>query len=114
MKLLMKLMLITCSMFLTSLIIAHEGHEHAKQLDQASAIEAASIKMVELIQEGQLPPFWAQQDATHAQLARVNGLQNWIISYLDSEGKQRLELMFSMMGEFISFTRIPISDTAAN
>lgn len=107
-------MLITCSMFLTSLIIAHEGHEHAKQLDQASAIEAASIKMVELIQEGQLPPFWAQQDATHAQLARVNGLQNWIISYLDSEGKQRLELMFSMMGEFISFTRIPISDTAAN
>ena len=107
-------MLITCSMFLTSLIIAHEGHEHAKQLDQASAIEAASIKMVELIQEGQLPPFWAQQDATHAQLARVNGLQNWIISYLDSEGKQRLELMFSMMGEFVSFTRIPISDTAAN
>ena len=114
MKLLMKLILITSSLFLASLIMAHEGHEHAKQLDQASAIEAASIKMAELIKEGQLPSFWGEQDATHAQLARVNGLQNWIVSYLDSAGKQRLELIFSMMGEFVSFTKIPISDTAAN
>ena len=52
MKLLMKLILITSTLFLASLIMAHEGHEHAKQLDQASAIEAASIKMAELIQEG--------------------------------------------------------------
>ena len=114
MKLLVKLILITSSLFLASLIMAHEGHEHAKQLDQASAIEAASIKMAELIQEGQLTSTWAQQEAMNAQLARVNGLQNWIVSYLDSAGKQRLELMFSMMGEFVSFTRIPISDTAAN
>ena len=114
MKLLMKLILITSSLFLASLIMAHAGHEHPKQLDQASAIEAASIKMAELIQEGELPSLWGQHDAMHAQLARVNGLQNWIISYLDSEGKQRLELMFSMTGEFVSFTRIPISDTAAN
>ena len=94
--------------------MAHEGHKHAEQLDQASAIEAASIKMAELIQEGQLTSTWAQQEAMNAQLARVNGLQNWIVSYLDSAGKQRLELIFSMMGEFVSFTKIPISDTAAN
>ena len=113
MKLLVKLILITSSLFLASLIMAHEGHKHAEQLDQASAIEAASIKMAELIQEGQLTSTWAQQEAMNAQLARVNGLQNWIVSYLDSAGKQRLELIFSMMGEFVSFTKIPISDTAA-
>ena len=44
----------------------------------------------------------------------LGGFQNWIVSYLDSAGKQRLELIFSMMGEFVSFTKIPISDTAAN
>ena len=114
MKLLVKLILITSSLFLASLIMAHEGHKHAEQLDQTSAIEAASIKMAELIQEGQLTSTWAQQEAMNAQLARVNGLQNWIVSYLDSAGKQRLELIFSMMGEFVSFTKIPISDTAAN
>ena len=114
MKLLIKLLVITGSLFLTSLLMAHEGHEHAKQLDQASAMEAASSKIATLIQEGQLTSSWAGQDAVHAQLARVNGLQNWIISYLDSGGSERLELIFSMTGEFISFTKRSISDTAAN
>ena len=50
MKLLVKLILITSSLFLASLIMAHEGHKHAEQLDQTSAIEAASIKIAELIQ----------------------------------------------------------------
>ena len=54
MKLLMKLIVITGSLFLASLLVAHEGHEHAKQLDQASAMEAASSKIATLIQEGQL------------------------------------------------------------
>lgn len=114
MKLLMKLMMITGSLFLTSFLMAHEGHEHAKQLDQASALEAASVKIAALIQEGQLTSSWSGQGAAHAQLARVNGLQNWIISYLDSGASERLELIFSMTGEFVSFTKRSISDTAAN
>lgn len=114
MKLLVKIIVTTGILFSTSLIIAHEGHEHAKQLDQASAMEAASTKMAELIQQGQLDASWARQDAANAQLARVNGLQNWIVSYIDGGGSQRLELFFSMAGELISFTKTPISDTAAN
>ena len=110
----MKLMMITGSLFLTSFLMAHEGHEYAKQLDQASALGAASVKIAALIQEGQLTSSWSGQGAAHAQLARVNGLQNWIISYLDSGASERLELSFSMTGEFVSFTKRSISDTAAN
>ena len=36
MKLLVKLILITSRLFLASLIMAHEGHKHAEQLDQTS------------------------------------------------------------------------------
>ena len=110
----LRLIIIASSLVFTPLVTAHEGHEHAKQLDQASAIEAASDKIGSLIEEGQLDPFWSAQETTNAQIARVNGLQNWIVSYLVSSGKQRLELIFSMIGEFVSFTIIPISDTAAN
>lgn len=94
--------------------MAHEGHEHAKPLDQISAIEAASVKVADLIQEGQLEVSWGRLDTANAQIARVNGRQNWLISYLDIGGRQRLELIFSMMGEFVSYAKIPMSNTAAN
>ncbi len=110
----LRLIIIASSLVFTPLVTAHEGHEHAKQLDQASAIEAASDKIGSLIEEGQLDPFWSAQETTNAQIARVNGLQNWIVSYLDSGSRQRLELVFSMTGEFVSFSKIPVSDTAAN
>lgn len=94
--------------------LAHENHEHAQQLDQATAVETASMKMTELIDEGLLSNSWATQSPAGAQLARVNGRQNWIVSYLDAAARERLELIFTMTGEFISMAKTPINDTAAN
>jgi hypothetical protein len=114
MKSVFGLMVITGSVFWAPLMPAHEGHEHASPLDQSSALESASLKMVELIEAGQLEHFWSSRDAENAQVARVNGLQNWIISYLDAESRNRLEVIFSMTGEFVSFSIRPLSDTASN
>ena len=113
MKFCLRLIVVAASAFLTPMIAAHEGHEHAKQLDRASALESASLKMVELIEEGQLDRFWSIQDAENIQVARINGLQNWIISYLDPESRHRLEVIFSMAGVFVSFSIRPLSETAA-
>ena len=92
---------------------AHEGHSHAQQLDQVTAVEAASTKMMELINNGQLSSKWAEQPPAGAQLARVNGLQNWIVSYLDDSARERLELMFTPTGEFVSMSKTPIASSAA-
>ncbi|MEX2367438.1 MAG: DUF6488 family protein [Pseudohongiellaceae bacterium] len=92
---------------------AHEGHEHAQQLDQAGAVETASTKMMELINEGALPSKWASKPPSGAQLARVNGRQNWVISYIDEAARERLELIFTMTGEYVSMTQTPVSGTAA-
>lgn len=111
---LIQLAALTVTLSFSALTLAHEGHEHARALDQAAAVEMASTKMNELIQEGLLPSKWATRAPAGAQLARVDGRQNWIVSYLDDAGQERLELIFTMMGEFVSMARTPISGTAAN
>ena len=99
--------------FLLSVIaIAHPGHDEAEQLDQNSAIEAAANKLEDLIKADKLEPFWLQREVASAQLARVKGRQNWVVSYLDSGSSQRLELIFSFRGNFITFSKRTLSDTA--
>lgn len=114
MKMLLKLAAFLTTLTFTALSLAHEGHEHAQQLDQASAVQAAATKMNELISEGMLSSSWTTQAPAGAQLARVDGRQNWIVSYLDTAARERLELIFTMTGEFVSMAKTPISGTAAN
>ncbi|MEQ8408457.1 MAG: DUF6488 family protein [Gammaproteobacteria bacterium] len=114
MKTLLKLTALLATLTYTTLGLAHEGHEHAQQLDQASAVQAAATKMNELINEGMLSSSWTTQTPAGAQLARVDGRQNWIVSYLDTAARERLELIFTMTGEFVSMAKMPISGTAAN
>lgn len=113
MQMLMKLSVFLGSMILASAVLSHEGHEHAQQLDQAKAVETAAAKIVELIDEGLLSSSWATKPPSGAQLARVNGLQNWVVSYLDDSARERLELIFTMTGEFVSMAKTPISDSVA-
>ena len=90
----------------------HPGHD-ARQLDQNSAIEAASNKLEDLIEADKLQPFWLEVKIVDSQLMRIKGRQNWIVSYLDVESNQRLEFIFSLTGNFITFSRRDLCDTSA-
>lgn len=114
MKKLVQATVILAALVVGSTLFAHEGHEHAQPMDQAKAVETASTKMIELIDQGQLASSWATQAPAGAQLARVNGRQNWIVSYLDDSARERLELIFTMTGEFVSMAKTPVADIAAN
>lgn len=92
-------------MLVASIGLAHEGHEHAVQLDQAAALEMASTKMMELVRDGKLRSKWATKVPVGAELVRVDGLQNWVVSYMDEDQKQRLQLFFTTTGEYISMTQ---------
>ncbi|MDA1371021.1 MAG: DUF6488 family protein [Proteobacteria bacterium] len=85
--------------------LAHEGHERAVQLDQAAAVETASIKMMELINEGKITSKWATKAPAGAELIRVDGLQNWVVSYLDEDQKERLQLFFTITGDYVSMNQ---------
>ena len=99
--------------FLLSVIaIAHPGHDEAEQFDQNLAIEAAANKLEDLVKAGKLQSVWLEREVASAQLARVKGRQNWVVSYLDSGSNQRLELIFSFRGNFITFSKRTLSDTA--
>ena len=101
--------------FLLSVIaIAHPGHDEAMQFDQNLAIEAASNKLEDLVKADKLQSFWLERDVASAQLARVKGRQNWVVAYLDSRSSQRLELIFSFRGNFITFSKKKLSDPATN
>lgn len=104
----MKQFLQTITFFLTlslaAATLAHEGHDEV-QLDLATAVEAAGTKMQELIMQGQLDAKWAMRPAAGAQLARIEGRQNWIVSYLDADERTRLEMVFTTTGEFVSMAQ---------
>ena len=85
--------------------LAHEGHEHAVQLDQAAALEMASTKMMELVRDGKLASKWATKVPAGAELVRVDGLQNWVVSYMDEDQKERLQLFFTTTGEYVTMTQ---------
>ena len=108
-----KTMLLVSGLMFASTTLAHPNHDDVVQLNQATAVEKASAKLIELVDEGSLPSSWAQKPASGAQLARIDGRQNWIVSYLDEPARERLELVFSLTGEYVSMDRTPISDTAA-
>ena len=99
--------------FLLSVIaIAHPGHDEVVQFDQNLAIEAASNKLEDLVKADKLQSFWLEREVASAQLARFKGRQNWVVAYLDSGSSQRLELIFSFRGNFITFSKRTLSDTA--
>lgn len=108
------LIALVASAIFSTASIAHEGHEHATQLNQASAVETAGVKVQALISEGEVAAKWASQAPASAQLARINGIQNWIVTYIDEAALERLELVFSMTGDYVSMAIMPVSDTAAN
>jgi len=94
-----------CSLLITAVVNAHPGHGDVVQLDQSSAIEAASSKIEDLVGEGKLDSFWLERAEVKAQLVRVSGRQHWAVSYVDGESNQLLEMIFSMTGNFISFSK---------
>ena len=100
-----RIMQVFCSFLIAAAVNAHPGHGDVVQLDQNSAIEAASSKIKDLIGEGKLDSFWLERMEVKAQLVRVSGRQNWTVSYVDSERNQYLEMIFSMTGNFISFSK---------
>ena len=44
---------------------------------------------------------------------RIKGRQNWIVSYLDVDSNQRLEFIFSLTGNFITFSKRALSEAVA-
>lgn len=100
-----RIMQVFCSLLITAAVSAHPGHGDVVQLDQSSAIEAASSKIEDLVGEGKLDSFWLERAEVRAQLVRISGRQNWAVSYDDNESNQHLELIFSMTGNFISFSK---------
>ena len=95
-----------CGLLIAAAVNAHPGHGDVVQLDQSSAIEAANSKIEDLVGEGKLDSFWLERAEVKAQLVRVSGRQNWVVLYIDSESNQNLEMIFSMTGNFISFSKI--------
>ena len=93
---------------------AHPGHDEVVQLTQETAIEVAEVKLSELIDAGELTSEWAEQKPAGAQVARINGRQNWIVSYQDEGARERLELVFSMTGEYVSMSKTTLNNTASN
>ncbi|PCI74757.1 MAG: hypothetical protein COB20_14570 [SAR86 cluster bacterium] len=102
MKLLSRVFAICLLMSAASISLAHEGHEHAASLDQAKAVETAGVKIKELIDEGKLTSKWATKAPATAELVRVDGIQNWVVSYMDENMKERLQLIFTTAGEYVS------------
>ena len=103
-----KIIQVTTSLLIAAAVSAHPGHGDVVQLDQSSAIEAANGKIEDLIGEGKLHPSWLKRIEAKAQLARISGRQNWTVSYVESESDKRLELVFSVTGNFISFSETTI------
>ena len=93
---------------------AHPGHGDVVQLDQNSVIEAANEKIEDLIVEGKLDASWSERTEAKTQLTRMSGRQNWIVLYIDSESKKHLELVFSMIGNFISFSEATTSGMSSD
>ena len=93
--------------------VAHPGHDDVKQLDQQSAIEAASNKLQDLIEADKLSSTWSEVKVIDSQIVRIKGRLNWTVSYLDVESNQRLEFIFSLTGNFITFSKRALSETAA-
>ena len=100
-----RIMQVFCSLLIAAAVNAHPGHGDVVQLDQGLAIEAANSKIEDLVGEGKLDSFWLERAEVKAQLVRVSGRQNWAVSYVDSESNQHLEMIFSMTGNFISFSK---------
>jgi hypothetical protein len=105
MKLLSRLFALCLFISAASLSLAHENHEHAAALNQTTAVETANIKVAELINEGKLTAKWASKSVATAELVRVNGLQNWVVSYTDEAMKERLQLIFTTGGEYVSMNQ---------
>jgi hypothetical protein len=105
MKLLSRVFALCLLMSAANFGVAHEGHEHAAPLDQAKAVETAGINIRELINEGKLTSKWATKAPATAELVRVDGLQNWVVSYMDEDLKERLQLIFTTTGEYVSMNQ---------
>ena len=101
-------------LLIAAAVNAHPGHGDVVQLDQSSAIEAANVKIEDLIGEGKLDSSWLERTGTKAQLTRISGRQNWTVTYVGNESNKRLELVFSMIGNFISFSETAISGIASD
>jgi hypothetical protein len=105
MKLVSRIFALCLIMSAASLSSAHEGHEHAAPLDQTTAVATADTKSKDLIDEGKLTSKWANKAPATAELVRVDGLQNWVVSYTDEDMKERLQLIFTTTGEYVSMNQ---------
>ena len=103
------------SSFLIAVAVnAHPGHGDVVQLDQSSAIEAARGKIEDLFGDRKFASSWLERAEAIAQLAWISGRQNWTVTYVGGESNKRLELVFSMTGNFISFSETTITGIASD
>ena len=109
-----KIIQVISSLLIAAVVNAHPGHDDVVQLDQSSAIKAASDKIEDLTGEDKLDSSWLERTEAKAQLARISGRQNWTVSYVNSETNKHLELVFSMTGNFISFSETTITGIASD
>lgn len=81
---------------------AHENHGELAQIDRAAAIEMATNKLNELIEEGKVDSSWARIKAPVAELKRQEGKQNWVVSFVDDLNKKMLTVVFTNIGTYLS------------
>ena len=98
-------MQVFCSLLIAAAVNAHPGHGDVVQLDQSSAIEAASRKLrtwlEKVIRLLLVRTSWRSRRSLSGSLV----VKIWTVSYVDSESNQHLEMIFSMTGNFISFSK---------
>ena len=84
---------------------AHPGHdEPAPPLDQAQATQVAVGQLAQLIEDGKVDSAWGKIDSSSAELKRVEGRQNWVVTFVDNQSKKVLTVMLTNTGTYLSVT----------
>jgi len=94
------ILLVEFSMY-TAASLAHEGHGHGR-LAKEEVIAMAAETKAQFVEEGKLAQSWAKIESSTASLVRREGIQNWVVAFADTNRNERLTLVFSITGAFVS------------
>ena len=98
----LRLVLVITFSLMANYGLAHEGHAEQQPLDQAQAITVAAETKLQLIEQGKLAAPWTEIASSTAELVRLEGIQNWVVSYVDVRDNKLLTMIFSNSGTYIS------------
>lgn len=100
-----RLLMIATFSLLSSLGWAHEeGHgEAAEPIAQAQALEVATSTVAQLIEEQKIDTAWSEVAAGTAKMERQDGIQNWVVSFIDATNKKTMTIVLSNTGVYQSF-----------